>query len=167
MYGAVRAISRSVWALKALGRRPCPPQLDPSGFGVTSDEENESVVRRPLDPEDAFPTAAARQVALFAAGLDSCSRATGQGLSVRKRDFQQGPEQRPVPGAMNFHRNGLADGLFEIALANVAVPEEDRRPSLDHPGLHLAAIALRIERKLNVGISPVDFCERTGESECL
>ena len=103
----------------------------------------------------------------YALGTCGLAPQVGQshGLPVRKRDLLHQPVQSSIPGAHPFHLDGLAHGFLKVALAHVAGPKPTRRHGLDHPGLHLATVTVRLEENFNVGISPVDFRECTGQRE--
>src|ERR1700720_702976 len=80
-------------------------------------------------------------------------------LPVREGHDPQQSGAGTISGATGFCGNRFAKGRLDVALVDVADPEEAGRGPFDGPGLTLIPFVLGVHDQLDMGISPVDFGE--------
>src|SRR5687768_2737495 len=87
--------------------------------------------------------------------------------AVGERDLADQTGTRSVAGTAGFHLDRLLHRRLEVLLANITLPEESGRGSLERPGFHLALLVLHINEQIDVRIPPIDLAERAGGGEPL
>src|SRR5439155_22498624 len=76
------------------------------------------------------------------------------------------PEREWSLCAAGFGSNGLSESRLDIAPVDIPRPEEAGRRPFQGPAFHLISI-LCIHDQFNVGISPVDFRERSAQHDAI